>query len=229
MTARTFDPIWESLRRQGRGILRYPADFVVVFVHRYAPHGKPRKHVNILELGCGAGNNLWFAAREGFIVTGIDGSTAAIEYARERFVRERLDGRFDVGDYTSLPYDDATFDLVIDCGALVCCGFSAGRRAVAESHRVLRSGGHFLFNPYSTAHSCYTSSDPGEDGVRINIRGSMSGVGQLCYYTRGDIDRALAEGWGVVSIVHWEGVEQVEAAPSAHAEWRVVAKKIEVA
>ena len=36
----------------------------------------------ILEVGCGMGNNLWFAAREGCRVSGLDAVESAIRFAR---------------------------------------------------------------------------------------------------------------------------------------------------
>lgn len=222
VAARTFDPIWETLRQDGVAVPRYPFDFVVVFVYRFADKNKPRGDIRILEVGCGTGNNLWFAAREGFAVSGIDGSPSAIDFARRRFAGEKLEGRFDVGDFTALPYADGEFDLVIDRGGLVCCGLSAGRRAVAEVRRVMRSGGYFLFNPFSSKHSCFVDSDAGEDGLRINIRGAMSGVGQICYYTRRQVDAAIAQGWEVVSLEHWEAIDHALPDSPVHAEWRVI-------
>src|SRR5262245_25153740 len=204
MAAPTFDPTWEALRRQGQALPRYPYDFVVVFVHRYAPKERARSATKVLELGSGAGNNLWFAAREGFAVTGIDGSASAIDYARRRFAQDGLAGTFDLGDFTRLlPYPDDSFDLVFDCGSLISCGLTSARQAVAEAGRVRRPGGHFLFNPYSTRHSCYANSDPGADGLRVNVRGAMAGVGQLCYYTRGDVEATLGRGWDIASFEHW--------------------------
>ena len=102
-----FNPIWEKeIYGQGRQLGRYPYDAVVSFVFRYAPRDRERSAVRILEIGCGAGNNLWFAAREGFSVTGIDGSATAIDYARKRFAEEGLSGDLRVGDFTALPFED---------------------------------------------------------------------------------------------------------------------------
>jgi SAM-dependent methyltransferase len=221
----TFDPIWETLRLHQRALLLYPYDFVVVFVNRHFPKGKARCDTKILEVGCGAGNNLWFAAREGFNVTGIDGSNSAIEFARQRFAKEELAGRFDVGDFTNLPYADDAFDMAFDCGSLVCCGQSACRRAIVEIRRVLSPGGMFLFNPYSTRHSCFSDSEPGADGQRINIRGTMSGVGPICYYSREDVSLALGIGWEIISFEHCERVDDAVSGRPIHAEWRVIARK----
>src|SRR5262245_57036654 len=80
-----WDPVWENtVYGQGRHLNRYPHHAVVSFVFRQFGQAPDRRSVRICELGCGAGNNVWFAAREGFTVAGIDGSASAIEHARQR-------------------------------------------------------------------------------------------------------------------------------------------------
>jgi len=94
------DPIWESeIYSQGHHLNRYPFDAVVSFLFRYRPRDKPREQTDVLEIGCGAGNNLWFAAREGFRVAGIDGSESAISFAQKRFESEKLSGDLRVGNF----------------------------------------------------------------------------------------------------------------------------------
>ncbi len=84
--------IWEKkIYGQGQHLNRYPFENVVTFICRNYPRDKERKEINVLEVGCGSGNNLWFAAREGFSVTGIDDSKSAINYAKERFKNENLE------------------------------------------------------------------------------------------------------------------------------------------
>ena len=67
-----------------------------------------------MEIGCGAGNNLWFAAREGFNVSGIDISHSAIEYAKERLLNDELAADLQVGCFNKLPWEDSSQDLGID-------------------------------------------------------------------------------------------------------------------
>lgn len=226
-TVVTFDPTWAALQAAGTHLSRWPWDAVVSFVFRHAPRDRDRRDVRILEVGCGGAPNLWFAAREGFSVAGIDGSEPGIAYARARFAEDGLEGDLRVGDFTSLPFEDGSFDLAIDRGAITCAGLSAGRRAVAEVQRVLVPGGAFLFNPYSDRHSSAASGRPGPDGVTLDIAaGSMVGVGQICFYGADDLDRALAHGWAVERREH---LELASDDGSVHAEWRVVARTEPVA
>jgi SAM-dependent methyltransferase len=138
---KTFDPIWEKIYRSGRHANRYPWDAVVSFVFHYRPHDKSPAETSIVEIGCGTAPNLWFAAREGFRVAGIDASDAAIAIARQRFATDGLHGDLQVGTFSMLPFGTARFDLAIDRAALTCVGDSVAREAIAEVHRVLRPGG----------------------------------------------------------------------------------------
>lgn len=83
MSERHFDVSWEDLYSKGRMLNRYPHDRVVSIAFKYFGSVKNRANVRILDLGCGAGNNSWFFAREGFDVTGIDASETAIKFARK--------------------------------------------------------------------------------------------------------------------------------------------------
>src|SRR4051812_35105178 len=83
------DPVWEERYAAGAQ-QRYPWSQVVSFVMRNRPRDKAIEDTHILEIGCGTGGNLWFAAREGFRVTGSDGSTAAVAAAERRFADDGL-------------------------------------------------------------------------------------------------------------------------------------------
>lgn len=108
---------------------------------------KAHEETKILEVGCGSGNNLWFCAREGFQVTGMDKDRDAIAWAKERFADERLKADLRWQDLTfGLPFQDNTFDLVIDRAALTY--YYQADETIEEIHRVLVPGGKFLFTPY---------------------------------------------------------------------------------
>ena len=220
-----FDAIWENLYSQGHS-QRYPWDAVVSFVFRNYPKHKSRQEVKILEVGCGSGGNLWFAAREGFSVSGIDSSPSAIAYAQNRFNEDNLTGDFQIGSFSQLPFKDDFFDLVIDRGAITCCGFSVANQAVSEIRRVLQIEGKFFCNPYSDRHSSYVSGKHGADGLIVEISdGTLTGVGQICFYGRRDVETLFAEGWNILSLQHLEWTEQSQPKYTVHAEWRVIAKK----
>jgi len=226
VTAEATAEIWEHKYSAGHRQL-YPWDMVVSFVFRYAPRDRLRADVRVLEVGCGTGSNLWFAAREGFSVAGIDCSESAISFARRRFDADGLSGDLRVGRLTDLAFADQSFDLVIDRGAITCVGFSAGRRAVNEAARVLRSGGFFLFNPYAATHSSAAAKKRDADGLIHEItEGTLTNTGSVCFYGHEDVERAFGGGqWVTHSFIYVEQRNIVSVRPDVHAEWRVIVSR----
>lgn len=89
----------------------------------------------VLDAGCGTGGN---SARYRVYgdVTGIDFSADAL-----RFARERPGIRLARASVESLPFADASFDLVLSNDVLCHLGVTSDRAAVREFSRVLRPGG----------------------------------------------------------------------------------------
>jgi SAM-dependent methyltransferase len=220
--------VWENeIYGKGQHLNRYPYDNIVSFIYRNYPRDKARSDIKILEIGCGAGNNCWFAAREGFDVTGIDGSSSAINFAKERFAAEGLAGNFIVGDFTQLPFEDNQFDIVFDRGSIVCCNLEGGKKAISEANRVLKTGGLFFFNPYSQQHTSFASGVLQQDGYVSEIKaGSLTGLGSLCFYSHSDVLESLAGGWRIKKITHKESRDVSGADQHIHAEWEVIASKV---
>jgi SAM-dependent methyltransferase len=219
--------LWESIYSGGKALNRYPFDQVVSFIYRNHSRNKPRSETKILEIGCGAGNNLWFAAREGFSVAGVDGSSSAIEYARKRFAEDGLSGDFRVADFSKLPHGDGLFDFVIDRGSLTCAAFAEAQKTVAEVHRVMAPGGKFFCNPYSDRHTSFISGKINPDGRTTDIQdGTAIGVGGIYFYSKRDILTLFSSGWKLVSLRHLEFMEELEPRYLCHAEWIAIAEKI---
>lgn len=103
-----WDQTWENVfKTQEWG--KYPSEDLIRFVARNFYGAPSRKEIKILEVGCGTGANLWYVAREGFSVYGIDGSKTAVEKANARLNSEipGWSGELLIGDIISLPYNDA--------------------------------------------------------------------------------------------------------------------------
>ena len=101
----------------------------------------------MLDVACGAGQISIPAARAGARVTGVDIATNSIEQARVRAQAEGLDARFDEGDAEMLPYEDASFDLVV---SLIGAMFAPRpERVAAEMVRVCRPGGQIVMGNWT--------------------------------------------------------------------------------
>jgi SAM-dependent methyltransferase len=88
----------------------------------------------VLDLGCGAGTFCRLAADAGATVTGIDAAPRLVEIARSRVP----EGRFDVGDIQSLPYEDRAFDRVTAFNSLQFVPDPSA--ALAQVRRVTKPG-----------------------------------------------------------------------------------------
>ena len=197
---------WDRIFR-ARPWGRYPAEELVRFVGATFRDIADRSDLRVLELGCGPGANLWFLAREGFTVAGIDGSPTAIKLAGERLVSElgpqhgtRADLR--VGNFASLPWPDANFDLVIDIEAIYANTSDVIRAAVKEIARVLKPGGHFfakMFGPQTTGFDTADLIEPGT--IRDAKIGPFAGSG-IAHVFQEDELRALLAPVGALTLDH---------------------------
>ena len=96
---------------------------------------------DVLEIAIGTGRNLAFYAAD-VRLTGIDVSPAMLGLARRRGAALGRAVELRLGDAQALPFDDASFDVVVSTLAL--CTIPDPGRAAAEARRVLRPGGRFL-------------------------------------------------------------------------------------
>jgi SAM-dependent methyltransferase len=101
----------------------------------------------VLEVGCGAGTDLVRFARHGARATGIDLAPSSIALAKQNFVYAGLSADLLVADGETLPFRDASFDLVYAHGVVQYT--SSDRALVAECRRVLRPGGLAVFQVYN--------------------------------------------------------------------------------
>jgi len=97
----------------------------------------------VLDVGCGAGLDSFLAAEQvgaGGRVVGLDLTPEMIAIAHEALARAKLAQlRFEVGSAEALPFEDASFDLMISNGALNLVVDK--QRCFGELLRVLRPGG----------------------------------------------------------------------------------------
>jgi ubiquinone/menaquinone biosynthesis C-methylase UbiE len=143
----SWDPIWESVFKQQEWG-KYPGESLIQFIARNF-YKKIRKDVFLLEIGCGPGANIWYMSREGFNVTGIDGSETAINIAKERLQKEDLQADLVVGDILKLPFSDNSFDGIVDNECLYANNDENTVLILSEINRVLKTNGLFYSRTFS--------------------------------------------------------------------------------
>jgi SAM-dependent methyltransferase len=89
-----------------------------------------------LEIGCGEGRVARDLAARGHRVTGVDAAPTLLEAAAQA----HPEGRYLLADAAQLPFEDASFDLVVAYNSLMDVQDMPG--AVREAARVLRPPGH---------------------------------------------------------------------------------------
>ncbi|MDT5312254.1 MAG: hypothetical protein QOE74_1274 [Mycobacterium sp.] len=109
-------------------------------------------HGDVLDIGCGLGDNAVFLAENGHVVTGLDISPTALIIAEQRAKDAGVDVTFAVADSTKLDgYTDA-FDTVIDSGLFHSLDHEGRRSYVAAVHRATRPGATLLLSCFSDAN-----------------------------------------------------------------------------
>jgi ubiquinone/menaquinone biosynthesis C-methylase UbiE len=98
----------------------------------------------VLDVACGPGYGAGGAAARGAVATGVDFAPSMVAVAARKFP----DAEFRDGDGERLAFPDASFDAVICPFGLL--HMPQPERAVAEAHRVLRTGGRYAFTVWAT-------------------------------------------------------------------------------
>lgn len=199
----------------------YPSEELIRFMARnFGSRHKP--DVRVLEVGCGAGPNIWYLAREGYHAAGIDGSTTALRMAHHRLVAEGLPVDLEhldlrEGSFTELPWESGYFDSILEVAALYANPMKDIRTAISEIHRSLKVGGVFFGKMFGLET---TGSDSGieiEPGTRSKPdRGPCAGNDLAHFFSREELTDLFAEFSqfsldstlrtdrdGTVKIFHW--------------------------
>jgi len=171
-----WNKIWEKVfNEQEWG--KYPSEHLIRFIAKNL-YQMDRKNIKILEVGCGTGANIWYMAREGFDVFGIDGSTTAIQKAQNRLRNEKLDAHLKVGDIINLPYNNNYFNAVIDNECIYCNNINDSKIILKEIKRVLKANGLFFSRTFTNKMYIGTSNIKIANLEYTNISdGPLSGKG----------------------------------------------------
>ena len=138
-----------------------------------------------LDVGTGTGEVALRVARAGVEVAAVDISEKLLAVARTKPDAERV--AWELGDAEALRFDDASFDTVVSCFAVI---FAPDQEAAsAELARVCKPGGRLgltIWRPEDGPHAIYQRFVPsdaisGADqwGEDVHVRGLLGGAFEL--------------------------------------------------
>ncbi len=135
---------------------------------------------DVIDVGCGTGENAMFYASRGHKVLGVDSSPLAIAKAKAKADQRRSTAEFVVADALDLPSLKRTFHTAVDSGLFHV--FSDSERAVfARSLRgILVPGGKYFM-------LCFSDREPADWGGPRRV-------------SREEIRHTFSHGWRVDSI-----------------------------
>jgi SAM-dependent methyltransferase len=163
---------------------------LIRFIARHFFEAPDRASVRVLEIGCGAGANLWFLAREGFQAYGIDGSETAIAQAESRLKEDGLTADLAVGDVMDIAdhFPGVRFDAVIDVGCLVCNRVGAVDKILDRVDGALEPGGRVFSMLLARGTYGDGLGTEQESGTFTDIsEGPLSGIGLCHFFTLDEI------------------------------------------
>ena len=167
---------------------KYPMLELVRFIAKNYYKVQDRKNIKILELGSGPGANLWYMAREGFTVYGIDGSKAACGIAMQRLEKENLSdniGEIKIGDYFDIleSFENDYFDAIIDIESIYCNSFERSKQIVSKSFDKLKIGGKFFSVTFANKEWISNKED-----IDYHAISNCDTTGYFRYTTKDDIE-----------------------------------------
>lgn len=222
-TAPSWDNVWNSVfNNQEWG--KYPSESLIQFIARNYYGRDNRAETKILEIGCGPGPNIWYMAREGFSVYGIDGAELAIQLANTRLHTEGLSAMLHVGDIISLPFPDAFFDAIVDVECLYANSRKSTVIILKEIERCLKPGG--LFYSRTLTDQMYIGKKQTKCGHMeyTDISdGPIAGKGFTRLMNRKEIDSLYRPCFDIISIDRLEYTVNNES--QTISEWIIIGTK----
>jgi 2-polyprenyl-6-hydroxyphenyl methylase / 3-demethylubiquinone-9 3-methyltransferase len=111
---------------------------------------KDPSETNVLEVGCGGGILSEEIAGLGFITTGIDPSESSLRTAAGHSAANNLMIKYVNGYGEDLPFDAASFDVVLCCDVLEHVHDLP--EVISEISRVLKNGGVFIYDTFNRTY-----------------------------------------------------------------------------
>lgn len=191
---------------------KYPSEHLVRFVCGNRIKGRA------LEIGCGIGANLWFMAKEGLFVDGLDGSISALNQTKSLMNEFNVSyGELINADFTKYDYNKK-YDIIVDVEALYCVSLEEAKKTVNSLYEALNKGGKLFSQTFAYSVELFNGELVGHNAY-LSETGALAGKGYSRYSNIEDIHSV----YGCFDSIE---IEKVSRNSGEIQEWIIVCSKL---
>jgi len=168
------------------------------FVTDTMPLLAERDCASVADVGCGVGRHAMYFASQGMKVTGLDESSAGLEFLKTEAEKAGYDITTTKASFTTLPFDDASLDAILSFNVIYHGNGDTVSRAIAETRRSLRIGGIFFGTLLSKRNSDFRLGEEVDTDTFLRTHGFDEGHPHY-YANAGDVVR-LMDGFEILAL-----------------------------
>jgi len=182
------DKIYEkqfSTKRWGK----YPSEEVIRFFIR-SKAKLDSTNIKALDLGCGIGSCTWFMAKEGAVVTAMDGSPSGLNEVKKLAFKYGVVDNINIlnGDITKpLTFIKSTFNIILDSYALYSNKENKTINGYRECYELLEKDGFFLTCCFGKKTDGFGTGKKVSSNTYTKIKGVLSNGGVQSFFSKEDL------------------------------------------
>jgi cyclopropane fatty-acyl-phospholipid synthase-like methyltransferase len=178
-----------------RGWGRYPPEEVIRFFMR-ARKELGCFRIKALDIGCGMGACSWFMAKEGAIVTALDGAPSGIKNVNKLAKEFCIETEIEIvhGDITKpKSFLNTTYDILLDNYALYSNPEKHTINGFREVFDLMKAGGFFLTCCFGKKTTGFGTGKQLSKNTFTNIKGILSTGGVQSFFSRDDLNSIFSD------------------------------------
>lgn len=186
-------------RAVAQGNLIYPSEQVIRFIKR---NENGRKHMKVLDFGCGAGRNAIALANEGYQVVAMDYNQNLLDIVEGKMNESaKLDIECIKNEGTSVPCEKNSFDRIVANGSLFFDSVDTVRDILKNLFEVLKPGGLMWADFRGMNDSLYNMGKKINEYVVQMDKGSGREGSTYVFMNRDILEKMYTEiGFDIVSV-----------------------------
>lgn len=186
---KTSESPWDRSFRSG-SYVDSPQAFIR---HFYDQYRNLLRGANVLDAGCGHGNNTIYLAQNGLDVVALDYSKEALEILEERIRNQPYKNRIQLvrGSLDNLPFRDEYFDLVVSTSVIHHTKSEKRKEWINNINRVLKKYGLFVLSVLSKRDPRYKTGREVEPNTLVGIQDTFDGQTPHHFYSPNQIKREI--------------------------------------